>query len=185
MELGFRTALAQMIVSDMEIFSGRCGRFRLRLVNVQPFHYHIIGQVIFLSRINGLRFGCKLGLDGFRFLFQTLADNRDRLHPENRKASGVCKGHILQLHPANIRLQLADLEGAPIQLKGSFPRNQVLTGILRVTQFCRCRMQNCLYLFPQSRSVPQFRTVNLFVNLFPGFKSQRITACVTENKVFP
>ena len=174
-----------MIVSDMEIFSGKCGRFRLRLVNVQPFYYHIIGQVIFLSRIDGLRFGCKMRLNGFRVLFQMLADNRDRLHPENRKACGVCKGHILQLHMANIRLQLADLEGASIQFKDGFPRNQVLTGILSVAQFCRCRMQNCLHLFPQSRSVPQFRTVNLFVNLFPGFKSQRITACITENKVFP
>ena len=38
----------------------------------------------------------------------------------------------MQLYPANIRFQLADLESTSIQRKGSFARNEVLAGILGI-----------------------------------------------------
>ena len=44
-----------MLVGDVEV-SGRWGRnFRLRLVNMEPFDHHIVGQIVFIGRIKGLR----------------------------------------------------------------------------------------------------------------------------------
>ena len=46
-ELGFGSSFAQMVVGDPEV-SGR----RFRFVKTQPFHNDVVGQIVFLCRIN-------------------------------------------------------------------------------------------------------------------------------------
>ena len=55
----------------------RFGRRGFRLVNVQPFHHYVIGQMVLFARIDGHRFGMELrclggffnGLGGFGRFF--------------------------------------------------------------------------------------------------------------------
>ena len=58
--LGLRTALAEMIIRDAEVLCSRLSWLMMcRFFHAKPLNDHIIGQAVFLTRIDGFRFCCK------------------------------------------------------------------------------------------------------------------------------
>ena len=58
--LGLRAALAEMIIRDAEVLCSRLTWLMMcRFFHAKPFNDHIIGQAVFLTRIDGFRFCCK------------------------------------------------------------------------------------------------------------------------------
>ena len=64
-ELFFWAAFPQVVVRDMKVSGGGRRRSGFRPVNVQPFHHHVIGQMILVAGIDRHRLGVeRRGLSG-------------------------------------------------------------------------------------------------------------------------
>ena len=89
-------AFPKVIAQDAEVLRRtRFGRRRFRPVNVQSFHHHVIGQMVFVAGINGHRLGVERrclgggfldGLGGFNRFFDSGITGNSRFGPFLPKA---------------------------------------------------------------------------------------------------
>ena len=113
-ELFLRSAGPQIIVQDAEVFRRmRLWRHGFRLVYVQPFHHHIIGQAVLVAGINRYRLGDDLRRRSFSYV--------------RRKQSGVA----LILAEPGFKLFPADHIVAPGIRPGVNADRVILNGINR------------------------------------------------------
>ena len=134
-ELDLGTAHAQILVRNAEVFGTGDGGItgRLRLLCAEGLHHNIIGQIGFLTGINGNSFGGDFRLNRGFFLFGFLllnisSDNGNGFRAEDGKASGIGKGNVLEVHRAKIQIYPVNKEGSALNLKGGFTGNQVIPG---------------------------------------------------------
>lgn len=134
-ELGLSTAYAQILVRDAEVLSTGDGGIagRLRPLCTESLHHNIIGQIGFLTGINGNGFGGHFRLNRLVFLLCFLllnipSDKGNGFRAEDGKAGGIGKGDVLEVYRAKIQIYPVNKEGSAVNFKGGFTGNQVIPG---------------------------------------------------------